>query len=73
MEKVEYCPLHETTQKLVEKHETTLFGSDRDGGLVTSVQIMSDQLATIIKALYATIGLICLSVIGALVKIVMIG
>lgn len=69
----EFCPLHEQTIKLVDKHENTLFGCDEDGGLVTTVKMIKDTTGTIKKALYGLITIICITVVGAILKMVIAG
>jgi hypothetical protein len=73
MTHAEGCPMHDQTIKLVDKHETTLFGCDEDGGLVTTVKLIKDTTDTIKKALYGLITIICLTVLGAILKGVITG
>jgi hypothetical protein len=67
------CQLHDGTVKLVEKHDLTLFGCDEDGGLVTTVNLIKGDTATIKKALYGLVGIVCFGVIAALLKLVILG
>jgi len=69
----EFCPLHDQTIKLVDKHDKTLFGCDEDGGLVTTVKLIKDATETIKKALYGLIAIICITVLGAILKGVLAG
>lgn len=67
------CQLHDDTKDKIDKLDNTIFGTDDRGGLVSTVQRIWDTVETIKKAVYGLIGLICLTVFVAVIKMVLKG
>lgn len=65
------CQLHENAQETLKRHDKVLYGCDSDGGLVADVKEIKSTLTTVRNAMYALIGIVCVTVVGSLLKTIL--
>lgn len=65
------CQIHDDTRKTLTTHAKILNGDDKEGGLVTAVNLILEKVLKLEKMIYGMIGIILAGVLVAIGKLIL--